>query len=192
VLPDLTALAKILAGGFPGGAVAGRRNIMELLEIHEDADWMRRRKMPHQGTFNANPLSASAGIATLDIVRSGEPCRVANERAVALRSGMNDVIDKHRLNWCVHGKFSEFRFLIDHGLAGRRASSIDPAEIHYTLLKQPVNPALRHLRCAMLMNGVDHPLSGGLTMAAHTAEDIERTIEAFDRSLHAMKREHLV
>jgi len=192
VKPDLTALAKILAGGFPGGAVAGRRDIMELLEVRDDPVWMEQKKMPHPGTFNANPISAAAGIVTLDIVRTGNPCRIVNERAARLREGMNRVIDSHNLNWCVYGTFSEFRYLIGYHMPGRRASEIDPYEIAYRSLKGSADPALlRTLRCGMLLNGVDSPAHGGLTMAAHTEEDIDRTVEAFDRTLHSLKREGL-
>src|SRR5207253_1447656 len=67
IRPDLTTLAKILAGGLPGGAVAGRKDILDLLDfqITKASD---REKITHQGTFNANPLSAAAGVAALEIV----------------------------------------------------------------------------------------------------------------------------
>src|SRR5262249_5137740 len=60
VTPDLTTLAKVLAGGLPGGCVAGRADILAGLESRPG-----KPKMKHPGTFNANPLSAAAGIATL-------------------------------------------------------------------------------------------------------------------------------
>ena len=63
VTPDLTCLAKILAGGFPGGAVAGTGR--------PDGPFKRgagRRYIVHHGTFNANPLSAAAGIAALSMI----------------------------------------------------------------------------------------------------------------------------
>src|SRR6202007_3333407 len=66
VTPDLTALAKILAGGLPGGCVAGRPDVLGYLEQRAGAN-----KMRHPGTFNANPLSAAAGIATLEQVATG-------------------------------------------------------------------------------------------------------------------------
>src|SRR5213076_3583674 len=73
VTPDLTTLAKILAGGLPGGCVAGRADILAGLEARPG-----KPKMKHPGTFNANPLSAAAGVATLAIVATGEPCQEAN------------------------------------------------------------------------------------------------------------------
>mgnify|MGYP003703827137 CR=1 FL=1 len=54
VKPDLTTLAKILAGGLPGGAVAGRADIVGMIE-HRDGDWNASRRVAHPGTFNANP-----------------------------------------------------------------------------------------------------------------------------------------
>ncbi len=193
VRPDLTALAKILAGGFPGGAVAGRRDIMELLEIRQDEHWMLHKKMPHLGTFNANPVSAAAGIATLEIVRSGEPMAKANKMARMLRKGMNETIDRHGLNWCVYGEFSEFWYLMGHDLGNIRAGDFNPHAYDYRKLKRKVDPLLSgSLRCGMLMHGVDIPARGGLTMAAHSEEDIEKTIDAFDRTLSWMKEEKLV
>ncbi|MGQ9615306.1 MAG: aspartate aminotransferase family protein [Spirochaetota bacterium] len=192
VLPDLTALAKVLAGGFPGGAVAGRSDIMELLEIRDDREWMLKKKMPHLGTFNANPVSAAAGIATLKVVRSGEPCRIANARGAMLRKGMNEIIDRYGLNWCVYGEFSGFRFLFDRGTC-TSASEFNPYECDYLKLKGKDNRELaRILRRGMLINGVDIPEAGGWIMAAHTEEDVERTLQAFEKSIILMKREELV
>ena len=193
VIPDLTALAKILAGGYPGGALAGRREIMELLEIRDDPKWMRDRKMPHQGTFNANPVSAAAGIETLKLVRTGVPSKTATKMAARLRKGMNEVIDSFRLNWCIYGTFSEFRYLIGHDLGDVRAEEIDPSAIAYTKLKRAVDPTLvQNLRCGLLLHGVDAPAHGGLTMAAHSEEDIDRTIQAFEKTLHKMKQSDLL
>src|SRR5262249_42945175 len=58
VTPDVTTLAKILAGGLPGGCVAGRADVLAGLEARPG-----KAKMKHPGTFNANPLSAAAGRA---------------------------------------------------------------------------------------------------------------------------------
>src|SRR5262249_45044621 len=66
VTPDLTTLAKVLAGGLPGGCLAGRADILAGLEFRPG-----KPKMKHPGTFNANPLSAAAGIAALGVVSTG-------------------------------------------------------------------------------------------------------------------------
>ena len=79
VAPDLCTLAKVLAGGLPGGAVAGRKDIIDWLDFDVSAA-RRREKVPHQGTYNANPLSAAAGVAALRLVRDTDVCARAQRR----------------------------------------------------------------------------------------------------------------
>lgn len=62
VTPDLTALGKIIGGGLPVGAFGGRADVMELFDPRA-AD-----RLPHGGTFNGNPLSMAAGLATLELL----------------------------------------------------------------------------------------------------------------------------
>jgi glutamate-1-semialdehyde 2,1-aminomutase len=59
ISPDLTALAKIIGGGFPVGAVAGSSRAMSVF------DHTREVKVHHGGTFNANPVTMTAGLATM-------------------------------------------------------------------------------------------------------------------------------
>jgi glutamate-1-semialdehyde 2,1-aminomutase len=54
ITPDMTTLAKIIAGGFPGGAVVGRRDIMEALSF-APAGAAARAKKPPKGTLKPNP-----------------------------------------------------------------------------------------------------------------------------------------
>lgn len=56
VVPDLTALGKIIGGGFPVGALAGRSDVMEVLDPRQP-----KVKFPHSGTFSANPITMTAG-----------------------------------------------------------------------------------------------------------------------------------
>ena len=60
VRPDLTVLGKAVANGYPLGVIGGRREIMELF-AHQDP----ARRVMIAGTYNAHPVSVSAGIATL-------------------------------------------------------------------------------------------------------------------------------
>jgi glutamate-1-semialdehyde 2,1-aminomutase len=59
ISPDLTALAKIIGGGFPVGAVAGSARVMSVF------DHTRDFKVHHGGTFNANPVTMTAGLETM-------------------------------------------------------------------------------------------------------------------------------
>ncbi len=59
ITPDLTTLGKIIGGGLPVGAFGGRADVMALFDPRSPD------RIPHGGTFNANPLTAAAGLATL-------------------------------------------------------------------------------------------------------------------------------
>jgi glutamate-1-semialdehyde 2,1-aminomutase len=65
VEPDLCALGKVIGGGLPLAAVAGRRDVLDLT-IPDRAD--DGRSVYVSGTLNGNPLAAAAGLATLDII----------------------------------------------------------------------------------------------------------------------------
>jgi glutamate-1-semialdehyde 2,1-aminomutase len=60
---DLTTLGKIIGGGFPVGAVGGRRDIMAVFDPR-----LGKPKVPHGGTFNANPMTMVAGAAALELL----------------------------------------------------------------------------------------------------------------------------
>ena len=193
VMPDLTALAKVLAGGFPGGAVVGRADILEYLEFKEDSQWNRYKKIYHPGTFNANPFSASAGVATLKIVSSGEDIEKANAVAQELRDKLNGVIDKHDINWCVYGRFSGFWIFKGHDCDRRARCDFQMCEYDHARLKSGGDPALgRIFRLGMLINGVDISPSIGMTSSAHSMEDMDKTAAAFDATITRMKKEKII
>ncbi len=81
VRPDLTVLGKILAGGMPGGAVAGRAAVMDLA----GGPAAGPRRVSHPGTHNAHPLSAAAGLATLGLASSGDVQDAAARLAATAR-----------------------------------------------------------------------------------------------------------
>jgi glutamate-1-semialdehyde 2,1-aminomutase len=60
ITPDLTVLGKIIGGGLPVGGVGGRRDIMAAFDATAGTP-----KIPHAGTFNGNPITMRAGLATL-------------------------------------------------------------------------------------------------------------------------------
>ncbi len=175
VTPDITTLAKILAGGLPGGAVTGRADVIDRLEFRGDATWDRYRKVPHPGTFNANPLSAAAGITCLDIVADGKPCDEANAMGRLARDGMSQVVARHGIDWQVGGDFSGVKITI--GKNAGSAGDVTPVEL---------------LQSAMLLNGVDLMCDQMFMSCMHREDDIRQTVEAFDRSIAMMKNSGLV
>jgi glutamate-1-semialdehyde 2,1-aminomutase len=190
ITPELTTMAKILAGGFPGGAVAGRQDVMDLLDF-DQARTTQREKVIHTGTFNANPVSAAAGVATLEIIEGGKPCRQASNYAQRLRDELNAVLREEQVNWSVYGTFSGFHIYTNPENEPITAEDIDAGRVDYRKLKGSGRPeVLQQFRLAMLIHGVDmFGWPGGVTSAVHTDNDLADTIGAFRSSLKMLKSE---
>jgi glutamate-1-semialdehyde 2,1-aminomutase len=187
VTPDLTALAKVLAGGLPGGCVAGRADVLAHLEFRPGMP-----KMKHPGTFNANPLSAAAGVATLQLVATGEPCRCANAVAQLLRLKLNALFMRTNAHWVAYGAFSGFRLLPDY--RGPRPTRDDfvPYGGDADKLGGPRDTGLvQAFRRGMLLHGIDLPGLSGMTTAAHREADVEQTVGAVAGTLELLREEGL-
>jgi glutamate-1-semialdehyde 2,1-aminomutase len=183
VTPDLTPLAKVLAGGLPGGCLAGRADVLAGLEFRPG-----KPKMKHPGTFNANPLSAAAGVTALRLVSSGQPCRHANDMGRLLRQKLNALFAEHDLDWVAYGEFSGFKLLPAYRGPRSTGDHFVPYGGRLDLLDGPKNVSLVHaFRRAMLLNGIDLPGLGGMTTAAHTESDIEQTVAAAAAALELLQ-----
>lgn len=151
VRPDLTLFGKVMAGGLPGGALGGRRDLMELLA----------GRIEHPGTFNANPLTAAAGIATLRLCATGQPQQEADRVAAAIQQGWEQVLRRRGVD----------------GHVGRLASIL-----HLAVNDPAVQASLSN---RMRACGVDLLRTSAFCSAVHTPEDIETTVAALDEALTA-------
>ena len=79
VTPDLTCLGKLIGGGFPLGAFGGRSDVMAMFDPSHG-----RPRIPHPGSYNANPVSLVAGETTLGLL-TGEAIQLLNLRGESLR-----------------------------------------------------------------------------------------------------------
>jgi len=187
IVPDITALAKILAGGFPGGAVAGRAEVMGRLAFA--ADGSRTNKVGHPGTFNANPLSAAAGVACLREIGDGAHQLRARERAAQLRTGMNAELARLGVPGVVYGQASEFRIALGHGRPPE-ARDYDPRDMQPARLAGGIDPETQRLLHLAMMNAGVHLFgNGGFVSSVHTEADVTRSLEAWSTSLDALRRE---
>jgi len=181
IRPDLTMLAKVLAGGLPGGALVGREDLMAPLSFGKAG---KKGKMHHPGTYNANPVSAAAGIAALKIIRTGEDTKIANERAAELRAGMNAVLRRRGIPGVCYGQFSDVNINLFPDIAERGEELAELAQFPLDRLRKGApGPIPDDFRLAMLVNGVDLPQLRGMTSSAHTPEDLGRIVEALDATL---------
>jgi glutamate-1-semialdehyde 2,1-aminomutase len=192
VTPDLTTLAKIVAGGLPGGAVAGRLEVMQLLAFKDDADWNANRRVRHPGTYNANPMSAAAGVACLDLVSDPEVQTYCDAQAAKIRTGMNQTLRRHGVPGFAWGESSTFHLALGVDCTNTEDDIRRPLGIDLSGAKSGGKNGLAiTLGQGMLVNGVDLFGGGGMTSVAHTDQDIEKTLQAFDATLSRMTDEGL-
>ena len=183
VMPDLTTLAKIVAGGLPGGAVTGRRDIMEQLRFKDKA-WNVEHKILHNGTFNANPLSAAAAITTLDLVADGEVQAFADDQASKLRRGFNQVLNRLEVEGVAWGDSSVFHLILGVPAAARGDGDLrDPGLPAMQLKKGTPANVDQAFHLAMLHEGVHVFHGGGLLSIGHDDAVLEDTLAAFERAL---------
>jgi glutamate-1-semialdehyde 2,1-aminomutase len=189
VRPDLSAFAKIVAGGLPGGAVAGRRDLLDRLDFAASAA-RGVEKISHPGTFNANPLSAAAGTAALGIVADTDACARAAARAAELRQALNEAFATDGLPWAAYGTSSGFHIFLNPRRQPIRPTEFDPFDSTPEDLKGASPVLVRQLRLALLVNGVDvSNRVTGFTSIAHAAGDVAEAVEAFREAGRMLRAE---
>ena len=165
VIPDLTIFAKAVAAGFPMALVAGRRDIMEI---------MQTQGVMHGGTYNGNVQSMAAAIATLDILteNNGALYTAVEARGARLMDGLRSLAAKHRMPMHITGVPAMFQTMfIATPPANWRESSLldrDRALAFSTALQE--NGVRVNQRCAWFFS------------AAHDDVTIEETLAAADRA----------
>jgi glutamate-1-semialdehyde 2,1-aminomutase len=189
IVPDLTTMAKIIAGGMPGGAVAGRRDVMEMIEFKDEPGWNSGRRIPHAGTYNANPVAAAAGYTALTKCADPSVQTYCDDLAANVRTGLNQVISTLDVPGFVWGESSVF-----HVALGEQASNFAAGDMHTPegvtpeFLKSSGGTTLgMAFEIGMLLEGVHVFHSGGLLSTRHTDADVEHTVNAAHNVFSALK-----
>lgn len=162
VRPDLATFAKALGGGYPVSAVAGTREVMELVA---------RNEVPYLGTYNTNAVSMAATVATLDEL--AQPGTFARLSALGRRlaDGLRDEFRATGMPAIVQGHPTVFQiFFADTPATTYREAVARGKPAFYTAF-----------HTAMLKRGIlFHPnqFEHFFVSMAHTDNDIERTLEA--------------
>ena len=172
VKPDLTTLAKIVAGGLPGGAICGRADIIHQFDFSDDPKKQRFGRIAHPGTYNGSPISAAAGVACLEIVKDPAIQLKAAETATKIKDGFKESLQRNGAEGSVTGWAS----YISTSLKGK-VSAWD------LQLKW---------RAAMQLGGVDPSGTSLIVSAVHNDEDVERTVAAYDGALKKLQAEGLI
>jgi len=103
VRPDLTAMGKMIGGGFPVGALAGRAEVMDVMNPLAD-----KVLFPHSGTFSANPITMTAGLVSMELFDEASVLKL-NALAEYARTQLEEAIRLTDIPACVSGGGSMFR-----------------------------------------------------------------------------------
>lgn len=166
--PDLTCLGKIIGGGLPVGALGGKKEIMEQLAPTGD--------VYQAGTLSGNPLAMSAGIATLKILQSkAASYKSMSDLADGLCQEMEKLFAGHGIAACINRIYSMFTVFFQEG----------PVNDLNSALKSDTGLYARYFH-GMLKNRIwlaPSQFEAGFLSFAHTAEDMERTLDACSKTL---------
>jgi glutamate-1-semialdehyde 2,1-aminomutase len=100
VIPDLCTMGKIMGGGFPAGALAGRKEIMQLLAP--------AGSIYQAGTFSGNPVTAAAGTAAIRQLTKDRYCSL-NRMSAELVSSLSDSLEDAKIQATINSVGSMFQ-----------------------------------------------------------------------------------
>ena len=168
IKPDLTCLGKIIGGGMPVGAIGGKKEIMERLAPTGD--------VYQAGTLSGNPLAMSAGIATLNILKTKfDFFSLLTDQANRLCSEMEKLFSQRGIAVCINKIFSMFTIFFQEG----------PVYDLNTALQSNTDLYARFFH-GMIQNGVwlaPSQFEAGFLSFAHTDKDIDQTLTGLAKTL---------
>jgi len=192
VTPDLTTFGKIVGGGFPVGAIGGRADLIEMFSPAGDVF--------QSGTFSGHPVTMAAGLATLEYAAEHDVYDHINSLGEQLRSGLVDLCEDRAPEYTVVGTDSMFKVIFTRDGATERADSCgtgccqDPACPQFEACPKTgadvgnaeTDRWERLFWQEMKDQGVfltANQFESQFVSYAHTAEDIEETLEAYANAL---------
>lgn len=171
VTPDICTLGKIIGGGFPLAAIAGRGDIMALFDRETvGAD----RFLMQIGTLSGNPVAAAAGLATLAILRRPGAYEQVFATGRALMAGMGDILRRSGLPAQLSGEPPLFDVVFTD----------TPPHDYRGVLRADAERARRinrRLRAAGVLKGE----SKYYVSLAHDAADVAHVLAAFASAIEA-------
>ncbi len=173
VKPDLTALGKIIGGGFPIGAFGGRKDIMEMFNPNKPDS------ITHSGTFSGNAVTMAAGIANLEIYPQKEVDRI-NALGERLVDGFNQALE----NVGIPGGMRGIGSLA--AIAFTNKPLHDSKDVILSMI--PSVELMQYLHLEMLNRGLFFLHRGMFTVSTPMTEnEIDKCIKIFGESLELLK-----
>ena len=174
VKPDLATYGKIIGGGLPVGAVAGRADILD----QADPTYKGQSGYVYQnGTLQGNPLGCAAALATIAVLEEPGFYEHLFGFADKLRGGLQQVFDRHEMGVTVFGEGPMWHFLF-----------ADRVQENYRDILASDGRKLVAFDVELIRQGIFVlPGNRRFVSSAHGDRDLEDTFDAFDRACRAFK-----
>ena len=172
ITPDLTTLGKVIGGGMPVGAFGGKKEVM---------DYIAPVGPVYQaGTLSGNPVAMSAGLAALQQLSTPGLYDQLYQRVDALVDGLQERANRAGVPMTTNRAGSMFGFFFTE----------EPEVKSYAQATQCNMEHFKAFYHAMLNEGVylaPSAFEGGFMSAAHTEDDIEKTLQAAEKAFTQLK-----
>ena len=168
VTPDICTLGKAVAGGFPLTAIAGKEEFMN----HFDSNRVDNQDFLTQiGTLSGNPIAASAGLATLEILREPGTYESWFSKGTKLMSALQQIADDAE---------------IPSKVVGEPVLFTESEVFDYRTSLNSDSTLLSKFNKKLLETGVLKGSTKFYVAANHSNEDIKETITAFEETLNSL------
>ena len=172
VVPDVCTLGKVLGGGYPLAAIAGREDIMAHFDVGRVGP---DEHLLQLGTLSGNPVAARAGLATLEVLRRPGTYEGLFATGERLMQGLAERLAEHRVEAAVVGLPPWFDAVFARG----------PIE-DYRDVRRGDGAAHERLNALLLERGVLKGKSRYAVSTAHTDRDVADTLEGWSSALAAL------
>jgi glutamate-1-semialdehyde 2,1-aminomutase len=192
VTPDVTTFGKIIGGGFPVGAVGGRSEVLEQFTPAGDVF--------QSGTFSGHPVTMAAGYASLTYAAENDVYERVNRLGDELRRGLTDIVEDQAPSYTVVGTDSMFKVIFtregpddltdacETGCVQRDScprydycpkNGADVANAETERWERVFWQEMKEQGIFLTANQFESQF----VSYAHTEEDVEETLEAYQRAL---------
>ncbi|SFE72497.1 aspartate aminotransferase family protein [Alteribacillus iranensis] len=180
VKPDLTTLGKAIGGGYPIGVVGGKKEIMmhsspvegaDVFDSSQTKSGTAKDVLFHSGTYNGHPMILAAGMAVIDILE--RELESTLRKTEQLKTGMNELLKKYKVKGQTVGTGSIFSVVLSNMKIR-----------NYRDLQKTDLATRKELDFSLFRKGIYmKPVNRYSVSTAHTKEDIENTLDAFEKAL---------
>jgi glutamate-1-semialdehyde 2,1-aminomutase len=168
--PDLVTFGKLIGGGHPVGAFGGREDMMDPYDPRGGAD------IVHSGTFNANPVTAAAGLRTLEKFDRSAIGQI-NSLTKSLVKEARDVVDDHEIGIQITHSGSLFNiYFSDDPVKSYREAARSPKALERMLFLTLLNEGIR--LAPKLMGSLSTPID---------EDECEEFVDAFDTAIERLR-----